>query len=104
MKVVLLLLTLFSLESYAQNVLFCGEVKRIRAWANGSATYNVWIEYKNNPVSCSGGFYLRPDTQNEDLIYSLTLSAKAANQRVCIQANPVNLNGNRCLLNYIMHE
>ena len=58
----------------------------------------------NNPVSCSGGFYLRPDTQNEDLIYSLTLSAKAANQRVCIQANPVNLNGNRCLLNYIMHE
>ena len=102
--VVCFLLALLSLEAYAQNTLFCGEIKRMRAWANGSATYNVWIEYINNPISCAGGFYVAPDTQNEELIYSLALSAKAADKRVCIQANPVNIIGNRCLLNYIMHD
>ena len=106
MKAILFILfTLLSAVSLAQSTMHCGEIKRIRTWGNGSITYNVWIEYKNNPSICSGGFYMRPNTDNENFIYSLALSAKAKNERVCIQTySSIDVIGNRCLLNYIMHE
>ena len=102
--VVCFLLTLLSFEAFSQSAIYCGDIKRLRTWGVGSNTYNVWIEYVNNPVSCTGGFYMKPATQNEEFIYSLALSAKAANQRVCIQSYESENNGNRCLLHYIMHE
>lgn len=106
MKAILFILfTLLSAVSFAQNALYCDEIKRIRTWAHGSDTYNVWFEYKNNPSSCTGGFYMKTNAINRDFVYSLALSAKAKNERVCIQANPsASVIGNRCLLNYIMHE
>jgi len=63
----------------------CGDVQRMRTWANGSDTYGVWVEYKTNPQQCAGGFYLQHDVSNKELVYSTLLAAKMANQRICIQ-------------------
>lgn len=104
MKKLFLILTLFSANSFAaQN--FCGEVKRMRVWANGSDTYGVWAEFKVNPSQCPGGFYLNHNATNKQFVYSLILAAKASNQRICFQVYDVNSKvGNRCRIHYVMHE
>ena len=83
----------------------CDEIQRIRVWASGSDTYGLWIEYKSNPQNCEGGFYVPHNADNKELVFSMALAAKAANQRTCIQiGNLANTIGNRCIINYIMHE
>lgn len=104
MKIIsLLLMLIISSAALAQNSMHCGEVQRMRVWANGSDLYGVWVEYKTNPQSCPGGFYMLHNANNKDLVYSLILSAKAQNERICIQTYDPNMNGNRCQLNYVMH-
>ena len=81
----------------------CGDIQRMRTWANGSDTYGVWVEYVSNPASCSGGYYLNHAATNKSFVYSFLLSAKTAKQRICIQTDPtVNKNGSRCRINYVM--
>jgi hypothetical protein len=91
----------------AQAKLYCGEVERLRVWANGSNTYGIWVEYKSNPEACSGGFFLPHVSANKDHLYSLILSSKATKERVCIQTYPENSDwiiGGRCKINYAMNE
>lgn len=105
MKKLLLILALLSADSFASAKNFCDEVKRIRVWANGSDTYGVWAELKNNPSQCPGGFYLNHNATNKQFIYSLILAAKASNQRICFQVYDVNSKiENRCRIHYTMHE
>ena len=96
--------SLISGFSFGANANYCGEVQRTRVWANGSDTYGIWIEYKNNPESCSGGFYIKNSATNKQYVYSTVLAAKAASQEICIQVNIGNEIGNRCQLNYVMHK
>ena len=83
---------------------FCGDIKRMRVWENGSDAYGIWIEYNTNPSQCSGGFYLANQSNNKDHVFSLALAAKSAGQRVCIQGITNQVIGNRCRVNYLMHE
>jgi len=101
-KYFLIITLLFSQAVSAQNSKHCGEIKRMRTWAGGSDTYGVWVEYTSNPASCPGGFYMRHVSDNKNLVYSFLLSAKTSKQRVCIQTAGTIMNGNRCLLNYVM--
>lgn len=91
-------MTCFSGENY------CGDIQRTRVWANGSDMYGIWIEYKNNPSQCSGGFYISKDATYKDLVYSTILAAKMASQQICIQVlNHESDLENRCRLHYVYH-
>lgn len=97
-------LLIVSSASIADVANYCGEVKRLRTWVNGGDTYGVWVEYKSNPSSCPGGFYLPHEGSNKDYVFSMALAAKASNDRVCVQIIVGEEKGNRCLINYLMHE
>jgi len=105
-KIITMLIVLFTVTPvYADWIYPCGDIERMRTWANGNDTYGIWIEYKNNPSSCSGGFYVRHAATNKNLVFSMVLAAKTAGQRICIQTNPLyNMIGSRCLVNYVYHE
>lgn len=99
-----LFVSLSSGPSIAANEIYCGEVQRTRVWAQGSDTYGIWIEYKDNPQACAGGFFIKNDADHKNIIYSTVLAAKAASQKICIQISSGNEMGNRCQVNYVMHE
>lgn len=83
----------------------CGDIKRIRTWANGTDSYGVWVEYKSNPATCSGGFYLQHEATNKQFIFSMLLAAKHGSSPVCIQVYSHDADiGNRCRINYVVHE
>ena len=82
----------------------CGDVKRLRVWANGSDKYGIWLEFENNPSACPGGFYIPHSGDNKQYVFSLALAAKAAGDKVCVQIRGLDDNiQNRCVLNYIRH-
>lgn len=108
MKYILFVITialaapLYAVESLG---IACGEIQRLRTWASGSDTYGIWVEYKSNPQNCEGGFYVPHNSSNRELVFSMALAAKASNQKMCIQIGDLSSNiGNRCVINYIMHE
>jgi len=101
-KTILVLILFFSQLAFAKNSTHCGDIERMRVWANGGDKYGVWVEYTANPANCPGGFYMKHVSDNKDLVYSFLLSAKTSKQRVCIQTAGTIMNGNRCLLNYVM--
>lgn len=83
----------------------CGDIGRLRTWAEGSDSYGVWVEFKSNPSACSGGFYLQHQVSNKQLIFSMLLAAKHANSRMCIQVYSHDTDiSNRCRINYVAHE
>ncbi|MFA0812150.1 hypothetical protein [Microbulbifer epialgicus] len=108
MKYVLFIVVfLVAASSYATEALgtACGEIQRLRTWAEGSDTYGVWIEYKSNPENCEGGFYIPHNSNNKELVFSMALAAKASGQKMCIQfRNLENKIEDRCVINYIRHE
>lgn len=101
------ILSLFATDVFSQAVNLCGEIKRLRVWANGSDNHGIWVEYASNPNQCPGGFYLAHSTENKDYLYSLLLAAKASKENICIQTYPETsgwMIGNRCKVNYAMHQ
>jgi len=101
-------LLLISNIAIADAVILCGEIDRLRVWADGRGdTYGIWIEYNSNPSQCPGGFYLPHTSHNKNFVYSLLLSAKASKEKVCIQTYPENPDyriSSRCKVNYAMHQ
>lgn len=103
-----LILTLILLTasgySFSANEMYCGSIKKMRTWAGGNDKHGVWIEFNNNPTNCKGGFYIKHNVDNKELVYSLALASKMADQEVCIQTNVGQDIDTRCQLNYIMHK
>ena len=101
-KSLIILLIIISNNAFAGWAKHCGDIKTIRTWANGNDTYGVWVELKNNPSSCAGGFYLAQTANNRDMVYSTALASKMANQKICFQtSNTSGKISNRCKINYI---
>lgn len=99
-----LMLLVISTDTFSAEYL-CGDLRRIRAWANGSDTYGVWVEYEKNPAVCSGGFYLQHQAQNKQLVFSMLLAAKHAKTPICIQVYSHDTDiGSRCRINYVAHQ
>lgn len=83
----------------------CGDIRRIRTWADGTDAYGVWVEYKRNPAACPGGFYLRHQATNKEFVFSMLLAAKHANSPVCIQVYSHDTDiSNRCRIHYVANE
>lgn len=102
-KVLTVLLLIISSNAFAV-ASHCGDIQRMRTWVNGSDTYGVWVEFKKNPSSCAGGFYLPQTGNNRDMVYSTALAAKMANQKICFQVHDSYGDiSKRCKINYIYH-
>ncbi len=102
-KKIVLLSVLFSSTCFAGAANYCGDIKRMRTWVNGSDTYGVWVEYSSNPSACPGGFYLPKDKNNTDKVYSFLLASKMAKSPICIQTFDSNV-ASRCAINYVMDK
>lgn len=107
-KVMLSLIVLFApAGALAQAANYCGEVERLRVWANGGDAYGIWVEYKANPHVCPDGFFMPHVSDNKEFMFSLLLSAKVAKENICIQTYPNNSDwviADRCKINYVMHR
>lgn len=90
-----------SFNVIADTAKYCDEIKRFRIWATGSDTNGIWIEYKDNPEACPGGFYLPHIADNKDYTVSFLLSEKAQGNRVCMQVITDSMISNRCKINYV---
>lgn len=99
----LLSIALVSSVSAANPVNYCGEIKRMRTWVNGTDAHGVWVEYSANPSACPGGFYLPQDGNNRDKVYSFLLASKTAKTEICIQTFG-GLLSSRCKINYVMDK
>ena len=102
LKVIALAL-LISGPSFANYAVHCGKIETIRTWGNGNDTYGIFIEYENNPASCSRGFYLKHAGNNKTFVFSQALAAKSTDTNVCIQVYTLANIANRCQLNYFSH-
>ena len=102
LKVIALAL-LMSAPSFANYAVHCGKIETIRTWGNGNDTYGIFIEYENNPASCSRGFYLKHAGNNKTFVFSQALAAKSTDTNVCIQVYTLANIANRCQLNYFSH-
>lgn len=91
---------LLPVSATAETKKFCDEIQRFRIWAGGSDTYGVWVEFKNNPTDCAGGFYIKHDVSNKNIITSFLMAEKAQNHRVCVQVVTHEKIVDRCRLNY----
>lgn len=105
MRIIVIFLLLVLSEGLLAAENHCGDIRRIRTWADGTDSYGVWVEYKSNPATCSGGFYLQHQATNKQLIFSMLLAAKHANSRVCIQVYSHDTDiSDRCRIHYVSHE
>lgn len=98
-----ILVFVMSAQTYAQATNLCGEIQRLRVWPNGGDHYGIWVEYKENPSQCPGGFYIKQDSNNKDVAVSMLLTARAMKERICVQVISGDMIGSRCRLNYVMN-
>ncbi|WP_204378514.1 hypothetical protein [Agaribacterium haliotis] len=102
-RALLIFLLFVSANTIATSNKYCDEIQRLRIWAQGSDQYGIWVEYQENPAACSGGFFVKHDANNKDLLVSFLLAEKAQGNKVCIQAitdESTMING-RCRVNYV---
>ena len=82
----------------------CSKIKTIRTWSQGNDAHGVRVELQSNPSQCPYGYYIVHNANNKNLVYSSLLSAKMADQKICVQAYLKEMLANLCRLNYTYQE
>lgn len=103
-KIILVVGLMASSSAFANYVNYCGEINKMYTWANGGDAYGVWVQLKENPSACTGGFYLSHEASNKQLVYSFLLSSKVAKLPICIQTHSTQKIANRCKINYVVDQ
>ncbi|MCP4493445.1 MAG: hypothetical protein GY820_39995 [Gammaproteobacteria bacterium] len=99
--IILATMALTSVNVIGATAKYCNEIERFRIWATGSDTNGIWVEYKENPAACPGGFYLPHVADNKDYAFSFLLSEKAQGNKVCMQVITDIMISSRCKINYV---